>query len=429
MPRGTERDDVGQRREAAAMRAAALVGGPTDLLDFVLPLWAGAALGASATAVGVLVALEMAVSLVARPAAGVLADSRERRLVAAAGAGLYALSCAGYATASLVGSLGVAYAAAVVGGVGGSLLWVSLRAVVGERLAEDSSVYARLFSREETGSWVAFVVGLALLYPARGYAGLLWGCAAACAVGTVALLRAPARRARPGPDAHGAPATSDLRRLGLRLRPMLAAVALRSAAGAAIGYLLLLHLQRDLGLDLGPIALVYLPGSVVASVMAPRLHRSVLRLGRQRVLLVALLASSALAVGLAWAPGAVVIAVLWVFSAVALAAVAPIQQAVVAEASGDAGGRGLALYESAGLAGGAVGALAAGVLFQTSSWPAACLVAAAVMLASAVLVPRSVQALGVVDVPVSTESTPATGLGPVPAAPPAGAEGEGDASA
>jgi len=418
MPRAGEREDDGQRRETAAMRAAAVVGGPTDLLELVLPLWAGAVLGASALQVGALVALEMAVSLLVRPLAGVLADSRERRLVAAGGAGLFALSCAGYATATLVDSLGVAYAAAVVGGVGGALLWVSLRAVVGERLAEDSSVYARLFSREETGSWVAFVAGLALVYPALGYPGLLWACAGAGAVGTAALLRAPARRTGRRPDDD--PTALRPRHLGRRLRPMLAAVALRSAAGAATGYLLLLHLQRDLGLDLGPTALVYLPGSVVASVMAPRLHRSVLRLGRQRVLLSALVASSVLAVGLSTAPGAAVIAVLWVLSAVALAAVAPIRQAVVAEASGEAGGRGLGLYESAALAGAAVGALTAGALFQTSSWQVACLVAAAVMLASAVLVPRSVRALGVVDVPASTEVAPSAGPDAVPAAPPAG---------
>ncbi|MEJ5943870.1 MFS transporter [Pseudokineococcus basanitobsidens] len=412
-----EHTEAGQRREAAALRAAALVGGPTDLLDFVLPLWAGAALGASAVGVGVLVALEMAVALLARPLAGVLADRRERRLVAAAGAGLYALSCAGYATATLAGSLGVALAAAAVGGVGGSLVWVSLRAVVGERLAEDSSAYARLFSAEETGSWVAFVAGLALVYPVLGYGGVLWACAAACAAGALALLGAPARPARPHVDGR---ATADgLRSLGRRLRPMLAAVALRSAAGSAIGYLLLLHLQRDLGLDLGPAALVFLPGSVAASVLAPRLHRAVLRHGRRRTLVVALVASSALAVGLSTSPGAVLVAVLWVLSAVAVAAVAPIQQAVVAEASGEAAGRGLGLYESAELGGGAAGALAAGVLFDASSWQVACLVAAVVMLASAVLVPRSVRALGVVDVPSSTAVVP-LGPGAVPAAPPTG---------
>lgn len=402
---------AGQRREAAALRAAALVGGPTDLLEFVLPLWAGAALGASAVGVGVLVALQMVVSLLVRPLAGVLADSRERRLVAAAGAALYALSCAGYATATIAGSLGTAYAAAVVGGVGGSLVWVSLRAVVGERLADDSSAYARLYSQEETGSWVAFVAGLALVYPVLGYGGVLWACAAACALGALALLGAPGRPARPGLDV--ATTAGGLRFLGRRLRPMLAAVALRSAAGAAIGYLLLLHLQRDLGLDLGPTALVYLPGSIAASVLAPRLHRAVLHHGRRRVLLVALTASSALAVGLSTAPGAAVIAVLWVFSAVALAAVAPVQQAVVAEASGEAAGRGLGLYESAGLAGGAVGALAAGVLFQASSWQVACLVAAAVMLASAVLVPRSVRALGAVDKPRSIDAAATTDGGPL----------------
>lgn len=232
----------------------------------------------------------MVVSLLARPFAGVLADSRERRLVAAAGAGLFAVSCAGYATATLAGSLGVAYAAAVVGGVGGALLWVSLRAVVGERLAEDPSVYARLFSREETGSWVAFVAGLVLVYPTLGYPPAALG------------LRGRLRRG----DRGAAP----------RARAARAARAAR---------------RRRVPGPRGP----RLPGTPAAA---------------------------------------------------------------------DAG-RGRAAH---------------GRRFQTSSWQVACLVAAAVMLASAVLVPRSVRALGVVDVPVSTEMTPATGAGAVPAAPPPG---------
>ena len=75
-----------ERRERNALAAAALTNGPGELIDFLLPLWAGLVLDATATEVGILLALELAVSLVARPLAGVLADTRERRTVAAVGA-------------------------------------------------------------------------------------------------------------------------------------------------------------------------------------------------------------------------------------------------------------------------------------------------------------------------------------------------------
>lgn len=375
-----------------------------ELLDFVVPLWAGFALEASAWQVGVLVAVEMAVSVLARPAAGILADALERRLVAAAGALLYAVSCVGYALAA---SLPTAYVAAAVGGVGGALLWVAVRSIIGERLTVDSRVYPRLLSREETGSWVAFVAGLVLVEPALGYTGVFWACSAACVAGAISLLCSPPRRGTPpSPGPGHRPAAAALGHLGRALRPMLLAIALRSTAGAAIGYLLLLHLQRGLDLQLGQIALVFLPGSIAASVLAERLHRSVLRYGRARVLVGASAASSVLAAALAAAPNPVVIAVLWVLSATALAAVTPVQQAVVAEVCGTSLGRGLGLYESASLTGGAVGALLAGVLYQASSWAAACLVFAAIILAGAVVLPWSLRALDVVDIPHEDVTVP-----------------------
>lgn len=71
-----------QRREGNTLLAAMLTNGPNELIDFVLPLWAGAAIGLSATEVGVLLAVEMVLSMVFRPVSGVLADTFERRYVA-----------------------------------------------------------------------------------------------------------------------------------------------------------------------------------------------------------------------------------------------------------------------------------------------------------------------------------------------------------
>jgi DHA1 family multidrug resistance protein-like MFS transporter len=171
---------VGAARGGVGQRAR-------ELLDFLVPLWAGPVLGASGTQVGLLVGTELAVSVAARPVAGVLADAGERRSVATTGAVLYALSCLGYAAAT---SMAVALAAAAVGGVGGALFWVAVRAIVGERLRVDAAVYPRLMSWQETGAWVAFIAGLSLL-PVLGHRAVFLACAAACLLAALALTVAP----------------------------------------------------------------------------------------------------------------------------------------------------------------------------------------------------------------------------------------------
>ena len=391
----TVNDAPARRRQDRVLLAATLANGPVELLDFLLPLWAGAALGAGPVQVGVLVAVELAVSVVARPLAGMLADAYERRHLAAAGALIYALSCAGYAVA---GTLSLAYAAAALGGVGGALLWVSLRAMAGERLAEDSAVYSRLIAAEQTGAWIAFLAGLSLLGVA-GYRPVFLGCAAACLAAAAALLGAP-RRVVPAAPAWRPDGVAG------RLRPMLLAVAVTMAAEAAIALLLLLHLQRHFTLGIGQIAYVFLPGAIAMAVLPEPLHRLVLRFGRIRVLAAASVSSAAFAVGLAWAPNPAVIAGLWVLSGAAWAAVIPVQQAVVAEASGARVGRGMGRYESAGLLGALAGSLLAGVLYEVSPWPVACLAMAVIILAGAGLVPWSVRALGVVDRPAAPVAAP-----------------------
>ncbi|MEV7283207.1 MFS transporter [Streptomyces sp. NPDC093252] len=389
-----------RRRAERALRAATLTNGPNELLDFLLPLWAGAALGLSPTETGVLLAVEMAVSVVARPLAGVLADTRERRSVAAVGALLYGVSAAGYAVTP--GAAG-AYAAAVVGGAGGALLWVALRAIVGEGLSDDSAAFAKLFSAQETGTWVAFFAGLTLL-GRIDYDGVFWACAAACALAAGVLASAPRReraggaRGREGQGREGQ-GGSGLGAVGRRLRPVLVAAVFTMTAEAALSLLLLLHLQRTFGLDALGVAYVFLPGAIAMSVAAERLHTWVVRFGRRRILTVAPLAGAAFAANLAWAPNPYVIAVLWILSGLAWAAVVPVQQAVITEASGERGGRGMGVYESAGLLGALIGALLGGTLYDTADWTVSCLGIAALLLAGAGVAPRAVGKVGVADVP------------------------------
>ncbi|OQJ56841.1 MFS transporter [Clavibacter michiganensis subsp. insidiosus] len=185
-----------------------------------------------------------------------------------------------------------------------------------------------------------------------------------------------------------------MRELVGRLRPLLAVVTVIGTAEAAIGLLLVLHLQRELGLGPLAIAWVSLPGGIALAVAPPHLHRLTVRFGRTPVLVSAAIAGAAFAGGLAVARDPVTIAVLWILSALALAAILPIEQAALTEASGPARvGRALGLYEATTLLAAALGSLAAGILYDAVPWAAACATSAAVILAGGLVLPRTIRQL------------------------------------
>jgi MFS family permease len=192
------------------------------------------------------------------------------------------------------------------------------------------------------------------------------------------------------------------------MRPLLALVAVTAAAESGVALLLLLHLQRGHGLELGEIAAVFLPGFIVYTVVPEYLHGFVRRFGRTSMLAVAMTSSAGFAVALSFAPNPVVIAGLWILSAVAYAAAIPIEQGVVAEAAGLSLGRGMGIYESATLLGATVGAIGAGVLYGTgeTGWRIACLAAGGVLLGAALLVRPALRAVGVPDRPPSPPEPP-----------------------
>ncbi|RII86117.1 MFS transporter, partial [Clavibacter michiganensis subsp. insidiosus] len=199
-----------------------------------------------------------------------------------------------------------------------------------------------------------------------------------------------AARAAPPVGVDGA----VVRELVGRLRPLLAVVTVIGTAEAAIGLLLVLHLQRELGLGPLAIAWVSLPGGIALAVAPPHLHRLTVRFGRTPVLVSAAIAGAAFAGGLAVARDPVTIAVLWILSALALAAILPIEQAALTEASGPARvGRALGLYEATTLLAAALGSLAAGILYDAVPWAAACATSAAVILAGGLVLPRTIRQL------------------------------------
>ncbi|WP_181771969.1 MFS transporter [Amycolatopsis pittospori] len=398
-------DEAVRKRRAEENRfAAALTKGPAEVLDFLLPIWVGSQLGASAAEVGALTALETLVSFVVRPIAGSLADRYDRGRVAAAGAVLYGLSFVIYAVTP---GIGIAYVAAALGGAGGALFWVALRARVGEGLSGDDGAFSKLFAAEGGGTWIAFVVALTAI-AWIDYRGVFWLGAAACAVAAVVLLNAGSAPVRD----EGAP---RFLQLGKRMRPMLALVTLTAMAEAGVALLLLMHLQRGYQLQLGEIAAVFIPGFVVYSFLPDYLHGFVRKVGRTRVLSLAMTASAVFAAGLSFAPSPWVLAVMWILSAAAFAAAIPVEQAVVAEAAGLSLGRAMGIYESAALLGATVGAFLAGQLYGSDvGWRVACFGAAALLLFGSLVVRGAVRRVGVAEFPVEPAKTPSQKEKPAP---------------
>lgn len=412
MHRGQAKD---RTRLGSALAAAGLTRGPVELLDFLIPLWAGLALHATPANVGFLVAVELIVSFLARPVAGHLADTGRREVVAGLGAVLYGLSCVGYASA---GSLGLAYAAAVLGGVGGALLWVALRAMVGEQLRSDSAVFARLMSVQETGAWIAFVAGLLLLGRFDSFPLVFLACAVACLMGAVVLFLSPGQT----PDTLHADGTTDdgttgtpappnthgTRVMVRSLRPMLIATVVTALAETMIGILLLLYLQRELDLGIIGIAYVFLPGAIAVGVLPPLMHTVLLRIGRRRAMAAGSALSGLFAISLAYADEPVVIAALWILCGVAWAIVVPVEQAVVTEKYRHQIGAAMGIHTASTLLGAAIGASLAGILYDAAPWPVACLIAGAIILSGTVLGPWAITGLGVRDKPVPRVAGPQT---------------------
>jgi MFS family permease len=375
-----------------AYDAAALNRAPAEVADFLVPLWATSELGASPAQVGAVVAVEATLSLVTRPLAGIAADRWDRARVAAAGAVLYALSLAGYACAT---NLTVAFAAAALGGVGGALFWVAVRARVGE--TGGVAAYGQLLAAEGQGAFIGFI-GAFVVLGWLGYPAVFGLGAVAALAAAVVLLSSPA-----APPPRTAGRSRGLRRAGRRLGPLLALTAITATAEAGVSLLLLLHLQRELQLEPFDIAMVFAPGFLVFVFLAGHTHQATARLGRGVTLALALTGSAATAAGLAFATDQWVIAGIWAVACIGFAAAVPVQEATVAEASGDDLGRGMGLFEGAQLIGALIGPAMFGALYGASGgWRTACLLAAAVLVAGALFAPLVIRLLGLPGHPAPT---------------------------
>ncbi len=370
-------------RRRAIRTSATLLSGPVELLDFLIPLWSGAVLGLDAGTVGWLVAVELVVSVLVRPVAGHLADTRPRTRVAAVGAFAFSASCVLYAFSD---TPTMAFIAAVVGGVAGPLFWISLRAIAAEYLDDDSGTFAGLMSAEALGSWIFWGPAMVLL-GSSGYTAVFIGLAIAATAAGVRLLVTTKEPVVVRTEVAGG--TPEHVR---RLAPLMVLGGLVTAAEAGVGLALLLHLQA-LGLEVWQIALVYLPGGIALTVLPRPLHRLVERWGRKPAYFAASTASAVSAAALALSPPVIVVSALWIVMCAAFALLYPLQKTLVSEASGGRVARGMSLQANADTLGAAIGVVAAGALISAGSWAQAFIGFACVILGGAAFAPRIIDRL------------------------------------
>lgn len=362
--------------------AAALLNGPLEFAEFIIPIWASSALGGSPAQVGAVLAVFSIAALATRRLAGRTSDKHPSQTVAALGAGGLALGFVGYSTA---GTLPHVLLAAGLAGVSSSFFWVGLRAFVARNSARPGQDFAHLMSWEETGAWVAFLAGLSVLNSA-GYPGVFLAAAGCAAAGCAVLL---GTRARTDPDGS-APET------GAHARPshrglFSATIVLVHGAEALMGLALLIHLQSRFGLELGQIALVYLPGAIALGVLPGVMQRIPQRFGFAGAMTGAAILSALFAVAMAFGTAPVHLGIAWVLQAAALSLLIPAQQALIAENEPrSAHGRAFGTFEAWVLAGVAAGSLVGGVVYQAGGWVLCCVVAAAASVACALAAPRAV---------------------------------------
>jgi len=362
------------------LRGITLISGTTAVIEFVVPLYVGAALDATASQTGQLVATALVTSVISRFLVGRLVDRQSPQVIAAAGALIYAAACAGYATASLAS----AFAFAALSGVASALIWVSVSTVVGRRLHIEPYGFVDLFSSQQAGNWVIFTPAIILL-AYTNYTALFYALAVAALVAVVYLAKLPAPPSRLRP----APLGQSSRKLRAQL-PLLIAVAAMVLAESGVSLLLLLQLQRQFGLGAAGAALVFLPGAIAMSVLPRLLNRAVIRFGRKRMIVVAGTLTSLFAVLVLQASSPAILAILWILAAVGWAIIVPLQQAAATEGSHHATiGRSLSRVQISSLLGGAMGTLTAGFIFDSSNRDMLVFVFAALTIVGAALTAKT----------------------------------------
>lgn len=360
---GTSKSQPDKLSASTKIPAAGLAG-LGELLEFVLPLWAASRLGLEPGTIGAVLAVELAVAFILRPLSGRLADRLDRALLAGLGAFGFA---AGLGVLTLSTHVAPVFVAAVLLGAGSAFFWVPLRAMVAESGSAERS-FAALTQAEGTGIWVTYVVALSLL-PLLDFSGV-YGAAAAVCLGLAVYIGIAGRAASPRtqisqnipvqrPEGESG---STAKRARLTLF-----IAMMAAVEAAASVYLLLRFQGEFELELMEIIWFYLPGLIVYSVVPQLGVEFAERVGQRLTVATSLFLSMAGIALVTLAPQTWMLALGWALLCWSWGWLDPLQQTTSLRIFAGGFGRSMGRYESAGLAGAALGSLVGGMVLEAGT--------------------------------------------------------------
>lgn len=237
----------------------------------VLPRYVEDDLGGSSVAVGIAVGAFAVSAALVRPLVGRLGDRLGRRPLAVVGAGLAAVSIAGY---GLVQSLPVLVGFRLLTGLGEAAFFVGVATAVQDISPDDRRGEAASFFSTSIYGGLAIGPFLGEVLYKGGGAGRVWLVSAVlAAIGCVLSLLIPADLGRNGADATDGARTADGRRRFLHPAAVVpGTVLLLGLMGfAAFSAFLALHLE-DLGIsDAGPYFLLYGVAVLVVRIFGARI--------------------------------------------------------------------------------------------------------------------------------------------------------------
>ena len=357
---------------------------PFGMLIFGLPLIARE-MGASALAIGGLLAVYSLLIVTVQPIVGYGLDRFGRRPFLIAGLLAYAFSNAVFGLVSGVGSL---YVAQLAQGVGSGLLWLAVLSIVSD-LAPDACrgrEYGRVEEMAFRGTLFGSLVGFALLWLLSrdrigngitltdGWRALFLGFTAATLLAAAIAWRGvPESLQRSGDRPAATPAVPKGRPVEIiekwhlpgQLRILLGIVILTAIATGILSPILIKYLSDSVSADLFTIALAFLPAALVGSLLPSRLGGLSDRFGRRPPMIVALLVGGLAALAVPLVQSLWPLALLWAFEAAAFAAATPAEEALVVDlAGGERQGTALGYYTAAAGLGGVIGPLMGGWLYD-----------------------------------------------------------------
>jgi DHA1 family multidrug resistance protein-like MFS transporter len=361
---------------------------PFGMLLFGLPLIARE-LGASAVAIGGLLAVYALLVVVVQPIVGYGLDRFGRRPFLITGLLGYAVSNAIFGLASDVTGL---FLAQLMQGLGSGLLWLAMLAVVSDLAPEDNlgQEYGRIEEMSIRGVLIGTVVGFAVLHLVSrtalgdafgggeslisGWRFLFLGFTAATLLAVALVWRGVPESLERSADLpeeapatpHDQPVKADEKwHISSQLRIFLAIVILTATAAEILSPILIKYLYDYVSTNLFMVALAFLPAALAGSVLPSRLGGLSDRFGRRPPLIIALLVGGLAALAVPFVQSLWPLALLWVLEAAAFAAATPAEEALVVDlAGGERQGTALGYYTAAAGLGGVIGPLLGGWLYD-----------------------------------------------------------------